>query len=608
MLEAILSGSRQPIACDDYTITRAYNGRDSISLTLSRRDPAALALRERTRVYETTGGQTYLVSGIDAGQDEINYVLQKDLSDWEKTVYPGYTNGTREATAETTIRGVLPTGWTLNCSETDTLAAYISLQGPTALEVAEHCREVFGCTLTYDNAGKTATLHFPSRRTLGPAFLVETANLRAAPEYKSKAGNMVTRLYAQGAEGMDFASINGGKSYVECFDTTDEVIAGFWRDDRYTVAEHLLQAAQEKVKTLSAPERAWTLQVADLHGTDPETWPDMQIALYDVVILVDPSLGQKMEVQITEIRECPHHPEKNEITVETRDSTIRSLTAAIRAGQQRSGLYQGLSITVDQMKRDLDVTSGTVENVRLAADAAQTAADDAIDALQRIANGTYTGGTFIDGTHIYAPEIYAQVVKLINSSSGSIPTLSFYPRNGSSALLSLSASGSSSVGYSAQIHSESDLVLQAANSVVLMGSNTPGPSGYTGVTVEGNASVYGNLSLNGTAMADFVSAKGKSGNWYYRKWDSGQAELWATITFRPSSSTAVGNGYYSNDCTSTLPFSVSNATVTASADGNCYVSSPAVSGTRFSCHLVRVISIPTTASFSIRIMIQGTWK
>ena len=65
MLEAILSGSRQPIACDDYTITRAYNGRDSISLTLSRRDPAALALRERTRVYETTGGQTYLVSGIE---------------------------------------------------------------------------------------------------------------------------------------------------------------------------------------------------------------------------------------------------------------------------------------------------------------------------------------------------------------------------------------------------------------------------------------------------------------------------------------------------------------------------------------------------------------
>jgi len=373
------------------------------------------------------------------------------------------------------------------------------------------------------------------------------------------------------------------------------------------VAEHLLQAAREKVKTLSAPERAWTLQVADLHGTDPETWPDMQIALYDVVILVDPSLGQKMEVQITEIRECPHHPEKNEITVETRDSTIRSLSAAIRAGQQRSGLYQGLSITVDQMKRDLDVTSGTVENVRLAADAAQTAADDAIDALQRIANGTYTGGTFIDGTHIYAPEIYAQVVKLINSSSGSIPTLSFYPRNGSSALLSLSASGSSSVGYSAQIHSESDLVLQAANSVVLMGSNTPGPSGYTGVTVEGNASVYGNLSLNGTAMADFVSAKGKSGNWYYRKWDSGQVELWGNQSVTPVGSHAVGSGYYSDNLSLTLPFAVSAATVTGNTDSTCFVCGAYVTGTTLKFYLVRPIAIPTN-SITVRLVIHGAWK
>ena len=328
--------------------------------------------------------------------------------------------------------------------ETDNLAAYISLQGPTALEVAEHCREVYGCTIVFDTAAKTATMHFPAKKQLGPSFLVETANLRSAPEYKSKTGSLVTRLYAQGAEGMNFASINGGKSYVECFDYTDEVVAGFWRDDRYTVAEHLLQAAREKVKLLSQPERSWTLQIADLQSVDPDTWPDMELELYDVVMLVDPSLGQKTEAQITGMRSCPHHPERNEISIETRDSTMHSLTAAIRAGQQKDGLYQDLVVTVDRVRHDLGVTSGSVENIQLAADAAQAAADSAGETILQIVNGTYTGGAFIDGKHIYAPEIYGQEIKLVNSAAGSIPTLSFYPRNGSSPLLSLAASGSSS--------------------------------------------------------------------------------------------------------------------------------------------------------------------
>ena len=108
MLEVILSDGRQALACDDYAVVRTYNGQDTVEFSLSRRDPAALVLKERTRVYETTGGQTYLVSGIDAGQSEVSYVLKKDLSDWEKTVYPGFTNGTSSATAEATIRRVLP--------------------------------------------------------------------------------------------------------------------------------------------------------------------------------------------------------------------------------------------------------------------------------------------------------------------------------------------------------------------------------------------------------------------------------------------------------------------------------------------------------------------
>ncbi len=316
MLEAIFEDSRVPLRCDDYQLTRAYNGQDSIRFTLSRRDPAAQLLRERGRIRETTTNQLFLISGIDAGQRTITYALKKDLSDWERVVYPGYTNGSAQSTALTTITGILPEGWSLTTEgEQDDLMAYITLEGPTPLEVVEQCSSVYGCTLTYDNVEQVAVLQFPGTRTLGTAFLTEGANLRAAPEYKSTASALVTRLYARGAEGLDFSQINDGKSYVECYDYTEERIAGFWQDERYTVAEHLLAAAKAKIKRLSQPERSWSLSICDLHGLDASAWPGLALELYDVVLLIDPTLGQRMQAQITELRQYPHHPEKNEISI-----------------------------------------------------------------------------------------------------------------------------------------------------------------------------------------------------------------------------------------------------------------------------------------------------
>ena len=553
MLEAILSGARQPIACDDYVLVRAWDGQDTIELRLHRRDPAAQVLGERTRVYETTGGQTYYVSGVDGGQTYVDYVLKKDLSDWEKTAYPGYTNGSKDATAVSTITGVLPEGWTLVEKESDDLSAYLTLQGPTPLEVALQCMDTYGCALEFDNQKKVVYLHYPGKKTLGQAFLVETANLRQAPEYKSKAGSLVTRLYAQGADGIDFAAVNGGKSYVECFDYTDELVAGYWRDDRYTVPEHLLSAAQEKIKTLAQPERSWVLSVCDLHAVDPEAWPGLELNLYDVVQLVDPSLGQTMEAQITELRLCPYYPDRNEISIQNLSGNLGKTGAASLLNRTQKSLYGDLVLTVDQVKKDLVDTGGvavnaekiaqaaqaaannaqnTADNAQSAADSAQSAADNAQntadsaqtaadnaqntadsaqsaadnaqsaaesaqDMARKIANGTYTGGTFIDGSKIYSPQILAQEVSVVHTAStGGFPALRFYPKTGD-AMLSLNASGTSMGGYSACVSSTQDLVLKSDCAVVVQPGSDQGASGYSGLAVEGNTAVYGNLMVSG---------------------------------------------------------------------------------------------------------------
>lgn len=566
MLEAILSGARQPIACDDYVLVRAWDGQDTIELRLHRRDPAAQVLGERTRVYETTGGQTYYVSGVDGGQTYVDYVLKKDLSDWEKTAYPGYTNGSQDATAVSTITGVLPEGWTLVEKESDNLSAYLTLQGPTPLEVALQCMDTYGCALEFDNRKKVVYLHYPGKKTLGQAFLVETANLRQAPEYKSKAGSLVTRLYAQGADGIDFAAVNGGKNYVECFDYTDELVAGYWRDDRYTVPEHLLTAAQEKIKTLAQPERSWVLSVCDLHAVDPEAWPGLELNLYDVVRLVDPSLGQTMEAQITQLRLRPYYPDRNEISIQNLSGNLGRTGGASLLNRTQKSLYGDLVLTVDQVKKDLVDTGGvavnaekiaqaaqaaannaqnTADNAQSAADSAQSAADNAQsaadsaqsaadnaqsaadnaqtaadnaqsaaesaqDMARKIANGTYTGGTFIDGSKIYSPQILAQEVSVVHTAStGGFPALRFYPKTGD-AMLSLNASGTSMGGYSACVSSTQDLVLKSDCAVVVQPGSDQGSSGYSGLAVEGNTAVYGDLTVSGDLQCDDVIAERKN--------------------------------------------------------------------------------------------------
>ena len=357
MLELILEDRILPLRSEDYCIRRVAGGRDTLSLTLPRRDPETALLVERVRVRETVTGQRFLVSAIDGGQKQVSFTLQKDLTDWEQTVLPGYQTGDAGVTAAEAVGGVLPPGWHLICADSDETRAVMELQGPTPLGITEQCVETFGCGFVFDNRDRTVTLHFPDKKPLGAAFLVEEANLREAPEFKSKAGGLITRLYAQGEGGVDFAAIHDGKPYVECFDFTDEVICGFWRDDRYTVPEHLLAAAKKKVKTLARPQRGWTLSVSDLHSLSPDTYPALALELFDVAELLDPTLGQRLEVQVMEQRYFPHCPEKNEVGI---------------TGRFSGGLPGSLALRNLSMTRGLEALRSRLDRLQARITAAET--------------------------------------------------------------------------------------------------------------------------------------------------------------------------------------------------------------------------------------------
>lgn len=97
--------------------------------------------------------------------------------------------------------------------------------------------------------------------------------------------------------------------------------------------------------------------------------------------------------------------------------------------------------------------------------------------------------------------------------------------------------------------------------------------------------------------------------WSYRKWASGQCELWQTYSMTATSSTAISTGaaYYSNTVALTLPFAVSNATITGSATRKCFFVDQALAsnGQSISYCLMRFTAVPTTQTIAVHIHVSG---
>lgn len=109
-----------------------------------------------------------------------------------------------------------------------------------------------------------------------------------------------------------------------------------------------------------------------------------------------------------------------------------------------------------------------------------------------------------------------------------------------------------------------------------------------------------------------VSASGTSSEgWGYRKWTDGKCELWLTTQVTPTESAASGSGYRSNTINlPTLPFAVTNATVTGTAETMSFVTNPTLSasGLTLSIRLMRYAEVSTTTAYTVHISVDGNWQ
>lgn len=319
MLSLYTNDSQIVIANDDYYIRQMASGLDEVVFTISIWDEVYPQLVEEASIRDRDQ-QWYLIKQIDAGNETAKIVAQLDLDAWKSEMLIGYSNNS--ATLYATINGVLPTGWLF--LDNSGLTMQRTIEGDyTPLEIVDACRDTYGVYFKFDNVSKTITALLPDEAEPLGAFATRDLNLKEI-NYKGKSNDIVTRLYAYGADGLSFASINSGLPYVENFTYSDRIICAVWRDDRYTIAENLLADAKKKLSTLAIPTRSYECDVVDLRATNPEMYGFLDFDIFSVATLIDDAKNFAINYQVVERWDYPYYPEKNKVIFSSSPAKIQN--------------------------------------------------------------------------------------------------------------------------------------------------------------------------------------------------------------------------------------------------------------------------------------------
>ena len=441
MLTLITAGGSIPLKVDDYYIRELASGLDELVFSISVWDKDYPLIQEESSIKEGSSGCNYLVKAIDAGKDTASIKAQIDIDEWKSTMVVGYNSGS--TTLPLIVNAIKPTGWTVIDNSGIVSGRTIKLEAATPLDVLEHCRTTFnGCAYRFDNAAKTITLlNMNNGQNLG-AFVTRDLNLKEN-NYKGKSTGFATRLYAYGKDNLSFASINGGKPYVENHTYSDRVICAYWKDERYTIAANLLIDAQAKIDEMSVPQRSFDCNVVDLASTNPAKYSELDFKLFSVVGLIDQTRsGTKINHQVVELWNYPYHPEKNKVVLSTVAPRIQTQVSQIIQNmtnlnsdwnQQQAAYYNTLTAAILGAKggsvRLLDTNDDGEPDTLYIADDPDPANAHMVwrfnyqgwAASQNGYNGPFLlGATFENGGTLYSNVLQVKNINADNITSGTI--------------------------------------------------------------------------------------------------------------------------------------------------------------------------------------------
>lgn len=342
---------------NQYTIKEQFDGINYLTFTL----PEDVVVHNEDVVFETIDRQEYVVKIING-----DYITCELNLDGLKAQQTDFSNNS--ATAGNTLTQALSgTGWT-GIDQTGLTSKKTISGALTPFDIIQKIAETWdGVTALYNTEQKTVTLVFPALNTATVTFLTEDLNLRQL-DIAGDSSKFCTRIRAEGANGITFASINDGKDYVENYSYSNKVIYGEKIvDNRFTDAQSLMEYAQSKLDAMAVPSLSYECDVVDVASYDGE-YSFLELKMHKAVWLLDKKRNMRIQHRVVAYERHPANPENNKVTLAT------------------------VLITLQQAVKNADnITMGTFSGDRLA--------DNSVNG-NKIANGAVGSGKLADGSVI----------------------------------------------------------------------------------------------------------------------------------------------------------------------------------------------------------------
>lgn len=163
-----------------------------------------------------------------------------------------------------------------------------------ALAILRQTQVIHGGDLVFDCANRLVHLLTFSGNDNGVLFCYRK-NMKTIQRIVDTR-SLVTKLYAYGKDGMTFASINGGKDYVQDTTYTDEIRIATLDCSNFTNPYQMLEYTQGKLEEYAHPRISYVLSAMDLSvltGYEHEAW-----ALGDIVTVDDKDLNLSVKTRV----------------------------------------------------------------------------------------------------------------------------------------------------------------------------------------------------------------------------------------------------------------------------------------------------------------------
>ena len=251
--------------------------------------------------YIRTKKDEFVIKSRDICEDYTKFECILNLETLEANIFDRFESVEQTITASLNL-AIVGTGWTVK-DNTLKKKRTVRCTNKNALEIVQEIKKTYRVDIVFNTLKREIEVYEHLGEDKGTYF-IDSLNLTAL-QVQSDSYKFATRIIAEGKDNLTFEDINVGKNYVENFQYSKKIKTIYWKDERYTVKESLLEDAKAKLEEISKPFVSYNASILNLAELNPKYKNILDYKLGDTITLISKNNKVKDKQRIVKTVEYP---------------------------------------------------------------------------------------------------------------------------------------------------------------------------------------------------------------------------------------------------------------------------------------------------------------